>query len=54
MRVVTTRIVVVFVVIIMLLLVLVTDFFPGTFPEPTVIPTAQASNFRLQYFSYYV
>ena len=25
-------------------------FLPGIFLEPTVIPTAQASSFRLQYF----
>jgi len=25
-------------------------FLPGTYPEPTVIPTAQASSYRLQYF----
>ena len=29
-------------------------FLPGTSLEPTVIPTAQASSFRLQYFPYYV
>ena len=29
-------------------------FLPGTSFEPTVIPTAQASIFRLQYFPYYV
>ena len=50
MRVVTTHVVV---VIIMLLLVLVT-FLPGTSPERTVIPTAQAPSFSVQYFSYYV
>jgi hypothetical protein len=27
---------------------------PGTSFEPTVIPTAQASSFTLQYFPYYV
>jgi hypothetical protein len=50
--VVTTRLVVV--VIIMLLLFLVSDLFPGTSPSTAVIPTAQASSFRLQYFSYYM
>ena len=29
-------------------------FLPGTSLEPTVIPTAQASSFTLQYFPYYV
>jgi hypothetical protein len=29
-------------------------FLPGTSLEPTVIPTAQVSSFRLQYFPYYV
>jgi hypothetical protein len=29
-------------------------FPPGTSLEPTVIPTAQASSFTLQYFPYYV
>jgi len=29
-------------------------FLPGTSLEPEVIPTAQASNFTLQYFPYYV
>jgi hypothetical protein len=29
-------------------------FLPGTSLEPAVIPTAQASNFTLQYFPYYV
>jgi hypothetical protein len=29
-------------------------FLPGTSLEPTVIPTAQASIFTLQYFPYYV
>ena len=29
-------------------------FLPGTSFEPAVIPTAQASSFTLQYFSYYV
>ena len=29
-------------------------FFPGTSLEPAVIPTAQASNFTLQYLPYYV
>ena len=29
-------------------------FLPGTYPEPSVIPTAQASSFRLQYFLCYV
>jgi len=29
-------------------------FLPGTSIEPAVIPTAQASNFTLQYFPYYV
>ena len=28
-------------------------FVPGTSLEPTVIPTAQASSFTLQYFPYY-
>jgi hypothetical protein len=27
---------------------------PGNSLEPTVIPTAQASSFTLQYFTYYV
>jgi len=27
---------------------------PGTYLEPAVIPTAQASSFTLQYFPYYV
>jgi len=31
-----------------------TPFLPGTSLEPTVIPTAQASSFRLQYFPYNV
>jgi hypothetical protein len=29
-------------------------FLPGNSLEPTVIPTAQASSFTLQYFPYYV
>jgi hypothetical protein len=29
------------------------SFLPGTSLEPTVIPTTQASSFRLQYFAYY-
>ena len=29
-------------------------FLPGTYLEPTMIPTVQASSFRLQYFPYYV
>jgi hypothetical protein len=29
-------------------------FLPGTSIEPAVIPTAQASSFTLQYFTYYV
>jgi len=29
-------------------------FLPGTSLEPAVIPTAQASNFTLQYFPYYM
>ena len=29
-------------------------FLPGTYLEPVVIPTAQASSFTLQYFPYYV
>jgi len=29
-------------------------FLSGTFLEPAVIPTAQASSFTLQYFPYYV
>ena len=29
-------------------------FLPGTSLEPEVIPTAQASIFKLQYFPYYV
>jgi len=29
-------------------------FLPGTCLEPTVILTAQASSFRLQYFPYYM
>jgi hypothetical protein len=29
-------------------------FLPGTSLEPTVIPTAQASSFRLQHFPCYV
>jgi hypothetical protein len=29
-------------------------FLPGTYLEPAVIPTAQASSFTLQYFPYYV
>ena len=28
-------------------------FLPGTSLEPTVIPTAEASSFTLQYFPYY-
>jgi hypothetical protein len=27
---------------------------PGASPEPNVIPTAQVSSYRLQYFPYYV
>jgi hypothetical protein len=37
-----------------LLLSLVTGFVPSTSLEPAVTPTAQASNFTLQYFPYYV
>jgi hypothetical protein len=29
-------------------------FLPGTSLEPTMIPTTQASIFRLHYFQYYV
>jgi hypothetical protein len=47
---------------ILLLLLLLCDmdvschrpFLPGTSLEPAVIPIAQASNFTLQYFPYYV
>jgi hypothetical protein len=44
------------IIIIIISLSLVTGlFFPRTSPlEPTVIPTAQASSFRLQYFPYYL
>jgi hypothetical protein len=33
---------------------LVTGFLPSTSVEPAVTPTAQASSFTLQYFTYYV
>jgi len=53
-------VVVVVVVVIILLLLFDMDischrpFLPGTFIEPAVIPTAQASSFTLRYFPYYV
>jgi len=40
--------------LLLLLFLLSQAFLPGTSLEPTVIPTAQASRFTLQYFPYYV
>jgi hypothetical protein len=45
------------IIIVVLLLLFVSchrPFHPGTSPQPTMIPTAQASSFRLQYFPYYL
>jgi len=51
----TTLIIIIIIIIIIMLLTLVTGLFlPGTSLEPTAIPTAQVSRFRLQYFPYYV
>ena len=49
--------VIIFVIIIIIIryvCLLSQAFLPGTFLEPAVIPTAQASSFTLQYFPYYV
>ena len=51
----TLIIIIIIIIIIIMLLTLVTGLFlPGTSLEPTAIPTAQVSRFRLQYFPYYV
>jgi hypothetical protein len=45
------------IIIIIIIIIIVsrhTPFLPGTPLEPTVIPTAHTSSFRLQYFPYYV
>ena len=48
------------IIIIIIIIVVIVDvschrpFLPGTSLEPTVIPTAQASSFTLQYFPYCV
>jgi hypothetical protein len=47
-------------VIIIIIIIIIIDvschrpILPGNSLEPTVIPTAQASSFTLQYFPYYV
>jgi len=51
---------IVIIIIIIIVVVVFVDvschrpFLPGNSLEPTVIPTAQASSFTLQYFPYYV
>jgi hypothetical protein len=45
------------IIIIIIIIIIVSchkPIFPGTSLEPTVIPTAHASSFTLQYFPYYV
>ena len=44
--------VVVVVVVVVLVVSCHRSFLPGTFPEPTVIPTAQGSSYRLHYSPY--
>jgi hypothetical protein len=50
----------VIIIIIIIIIIIVMDvschrpILPGNSLEPTVIPTAQASSFTLQYFPYYV
>jgi len=50
----------IFIVLIIIIIIIIIDvschrsFLPGNSLEPTVIPTAQASSFTLQYFPYYV
>jgi len=47
--------IIVIIIIIIISLSLVTGLYlSGTSLEPTVIPTAQASSFTLQYFPYYL
>jgi hypothetical protein len=48
-----------YIIIIIIIIICITischrPFLPGTSLEPVVIPTTQASNFKLQYFLYYV
>jgi len=47
-------IIIIIIIIIQYVFLLSQAFLPGTSLEPAVIPTAQASNFTLQYFPYYV
>jgi hypothetical protein len=50
-------IIIIIIVIIIIIIVVVSchkPILPGNSLEPTVIPTAQASSFTLQYFPYYV
>ena len=54
---ITTTIIITIIIIIIIIryvCLLSQAFLPGTSLEPVVIPTAQASNFTLQYFPYYV
>jgi hypothetical protein len=37
-----------------MMMMIIIIIIPGNSLEPTVIPTAQASSFTLQYFPYYV
>jgi hypothetical protein len=50
----TVKFIIIIIIMLLLLLSLVTGFSFCTSLEPAVIPTAQASSFTLQYFSYYV
>jgi hypothetical protein len=51
-------VIIIIIIIIIIIVVVVVPchrpIFPGNSLEPTVIPTAQASSFTLQYFPYYV
>ena len=49
-----TVVIIIIIIIIQYVCLLSQAFLPGTFLEPAVIPTAQASSFTLQYFPYYV
>jgi hypothetical protein len=51
---ITQIIIIIIIIIIIVIISCQKPFLPGTFLEPTVIPTTQASSFTLQYFSYYV
>ena len=53
-RIIIITIIIMLINIFSLSLVTTNLFSPGNSLEPTVIPTAQASSFTLQYFPYYV